>query len=419
MATHALSGPEPLAAPRTCAPLLVVNLYYPPDVASTGQYAADICRALARRGVEVHAVAGQPSYTADAPRAPSYEFSEGVHVHRVSLGSARGRERMLVRLAGYLRFLVGAWRQSHALARSTGADTVLTFHNPPLVGAIGAHLARRRGLRFIYAVYDIHPDILLATRWCSLPRAAVWLWERVNRWILQGADTVIVLGEGMRRTMREGKQVPPERLRVIPTWATPELQPRERDRAMRAELGIADHEILLLYSGNMGIMHDLDPVLEAAAALRAAPVRILFVGDGARRSGLERRARAEGLDRVAFLPFQPEERFVRLLAASDACLVALRPGMERLAVPSRAYTILSAGRPLVTLMAPEADVARLVSETGCGWTACDGAELAEQLRLIVADPAQAAIRGRRGRQLYEERFQRGRVIELYLDALVP
>lgn len=417
MPSPAPSGGAPLTEPRPCARLLVVNLYYPPDIASTGQYAADICRAISRRGIEVHAVVGQPSYTADARTAPPRELDEGVHVHRVSVGRVRGRGNMAVRLSVYLRFLWGAWRKSHELVRTTGADSVLTFHNPPFVSVIGAHLARRHGLRFIYAVYDIHPDILLATRWCWLPRGAVWAWERMNRWILQQAGTVIVLGEGMQRTMREGKRVPPARLRVIPTWATPELRPDDRDEALRSELGVARDELLVLYSGNMGVMHDLDPALDAAAALRDSRVRFYFVGDGPRRKALERRAKAEGLGHVTFLPFQPGERFVRLLAAADVCLVALRPGMERLAVPSRAYTFLSAGRALLTLMAPESDIARLVMETGCGWNASGGGELTARLREIEAHPAEARERGRRGRQVYEERFQRTRVVERYVEAL--
>src|SRR5262245_22737693 len=89
--------------------LLVVNLYYPPDIASTGQLAADICSNLVRRGIEVHVVTGQPSYTAAAPTAAAHEVVDGVHVHRVSAGGARGRERMSTRMTGYISFL---WNRS-------------------------------------------------------------------------------------------------------------------------------------------------------------------------------------------------------------------------------------------------------------------------------------------------------------------
>ncbi len=195
--------------------LLVVNQYYAPDVASTGQLAAEICSSLARRGLEVHVVTGQPSYTASAPEAPPFEVLDGVHVHRVSLGRTRGRERMSKRLAGYVRFLWRAWWMARTLVRSEHPDSILTFHNPPFVAIVGAYLASRYKLRYVYALYDIHPDVLLATGW-HLPRPAVWMWEAVNRWIFKRAENVVVLGEGMKRTLVDGKGVPSEKVREFP-----------------------------------------------------------------------------------------------------------------------------------------------------------------------------------------------------------
>jgi glycosyltransferase involved in cell wall biosynthesis len=305
------------------------------------------------------------------------------------------------------------------LVRTERPDGVMTFHNPPAVGLIGAHLARRHGLRYTYVLYDIHPDILIATRWIRLPAPVLWAWEAMNRWLLRRADAVIVLGEGMKRTLVEGKGVPPERVHVIPLWGQPELGPSAGagSRAIRQELGIGDHELLLLYSGNMGVMHPLDPILDAAAALQGLPVRFLFVGDGAKRQHLINRAQAEGLTQVEFLPFQPEDRFVQLLSASDACLVCLQPGMERLAVPCRSYTFLSAARPLITLMAPEADIAHLVTTGGCGWNVTSGQELAALIRRLLDSPRELERRGQVARQVYERHFRQQGIIEQYANVL--
>jgi len=392
--------------------LLVINQYYAPDVASTGQLAAELCSGLVARGFEVHVVAGQPSYTAFSHEAPAYEVLDGVHVHRVSLGGVRGREHLWTRLNGYTRFLVGAWRLAQTLVKSQRFGTILTFHNPPFVGLIGAYLARRYMLRYVYALYDIHPDVLLTAGW-RLPRPIVGLWEALNQQIFKYASTIIVLGEGMKRTLVEGKGVSPEKVKVIPPWARPELRPASRDQPIRREMAISEEELLLLYSGNMGIMHPLDPILDAAARLRGLPIRFLFVGDGAKRQHLVRRVEREGLDRVHFLPFQPEDRFVQLVAASDACLVALEPGLERLAVPSRAYTFLSAGRPLITLMAPHADIARLVTGQGCGWNVTTGEELAHLIHQLLSERQEFVRRGERARAVYVERFGREQVFEQY------
>ena len=398
--------------------LLVVNLYYPPDLASTGYYAADICTHLARRGVVVHVVTGEPSYTPSSPHAPRSEIRDGVWIHRIPLGGARGRERMATRLTAYLRFLWGAWHEASTIVARERPDLLLTFHNPPLVGWIGAHLARKHHLRFTYVFYDIHPDVLVATGWIRLPRVVQWLWRRLNRSIARAAQAVVVIGEGMKRTLVEKHGIPANKVVVIPLWGRPELSPVPARADLRRELGVEEGEVLLLYSGNMGIMHPLERILEAVARLRDAPIRVLFVGDGAKRKSLRASAEAQGLERVRFLPFQQEGRFIDILMASDACFVTLEEGLEGLAVPSRTFTILSAARAVIALMAPNADVARLVRDADCGWSASGTADLERVLADIARSPKEVAERGRRGRALYERRFQRNHVVEEYARVLL-
>jgi colanic acid biosynthesis glycosyl transferase WcaI len=398
--------------------LLVVNLYYAPDFVSTAHYAEDICVNIARRGVEVHVVAGAPSYSPSSPVAPAYEYRDGVHVHRIQLGGARGRESMKTRLKGYFWFLWGAWRKAREIIRKERPDTLLTFHNPPLVGALGAHLARQSRLRYTYVFYDIHPDVLLASGFMRMPEAVVQLWQGLNRWIAARARAVVVIGDGMKQTLVNKHRLPADKVVVIPLWGRPELTPSPAKETVRRELGVGESEILLLHAGNMGIMHPLDRILEAAASLRDAPLRFLFIGDGPKRESLVARVQAEGLERVSFLPFQEERRFIDILAAADACFVTLEPGLEKLAVPSRAFTILSAGRALITLMAPEADIARLVIDFSCGWNATDTEELKRVLEGLTRSPEELQERGRRGRELYERRFTKERVVAEYVRVVV-
>ncbi len=396
--------------------VVAVNLYYAPDVASSGQLLAELCEGLAESGLDVMAVAGQPSYSVGGVDAPKLETLNGVEVHRVSLGGSRGRERMLTRVMGYVKFMWRAWRRVGKIVRTRHPDFVVTLSNPPVVGLIGAYMAWRHKTRFIYVLYDIHPDVLLATNWIKLPRLVVAVWNAVNRWIVNRAEVVVVLGNGMKATV-EGKGVSDDRVLVIPIWGRPELEPMARSAGIREELGIGEDEIMLLNAGNMGIMHPLEPIIDAAAMLGEQPVRFVFVGDGAKRQMLTERVEREALDRVMFLPYQPEQRFTELLAASDACFVAFEPGMEKYAVPSRAYTFLSAARPLITLMAPNADVAELVNEKDCGWNVTTGDDLAELIRRLVDDRSELTIRGRNGRAAYEARYRRGRVIHQYVKLM--
>jgi len=392
--------------------ILVINQYYAPDVASTGQYATDICRGLSGKGYEVHVVTGQPSYTASSPEVPEYEVMDGVHVWRVSLGKNRGREKLKVRILGYLRFLRAARRKSKELVKLRKYQAVVTFHNPPLVGLIGAYLAKKNGLRFIYIPYDIHPDILSATGW-KVPKSVVWIWELMNRKIFRQADSVVALGEGIKDTLVNLKKVSPEKVRVIPLWGKPEFNGLAEGGEILKELGVNEGELVFLYAGNMGTLHNLDFILDAANQTGGLPVRFLFLGDGVKRPQLLKRVKEENIQQVKVLPYQPWDKFIRILACSHACFVPLGFDLEKLAVPSRAYTFLSAGKPLITMMAPEADIARLVEETGCGWNVLNGEELAELIKKLVNNSEELENRGIKAKDVYEERFRKERIIQEY------
>jgi colanic acid biosynthesis glycosyl transferase WcaI len=396
--------------------LLVINQYYAPDIASTGQLAAELCESLASQGFAVHVVTGRPSYSSVSPEAPAFEIRNGVQVHRASIWF-KGREHLTARIFGYLQFLWGAWWKARRLVKEESFDAVLTFHNPPFVGWLGAILASKHRIPFVYVLYDIHPDVLLATGW-KLPWLLVKAWEGVHRYILGKATFVIVLGQAMKETLMK-KGVADEKIITIPLWGRPELQPLawEQVLTVRKELGIDEKSLLLLYAGNMGIMHPLDPLLDAAIALKGEPVYFLFIGEGVKRSQLVSRATQEGLTRVAFLPYQPEERFAQIVGAADACFVVLQPGLERLAFPSRAFTFLSAGCPLITFMSPEAELAQLVKQNGCGWNVMTVEELVTLIRKLLSQPDELAWKKTIARELYTRYFQREKIMEQYAKVI--
>jgi len=202
--------------------LLVINQYYAPDMASTGQLAAELCESLVSKGIEVHVVTGQPSYSLVSPEAPAFEMRNGIQVHRATI-RFKGREHLATRILGYLQFLWGAWWKARSLVREKFFDVVLTFHNPPFVGWLGAMVASKNRIPFVYVLYDIHPDVLLATGW-KLPWLFIKAWEVVHRYIVDKAMFVIVLGQAMKETLIK-KGVAPEKIITIPPWGRPELEP--------------------------------------------------------------------------------------------------------------------------------------------------------------------------------------------------
>jgi colanic acid biosynthesis glycosyl transferase WcaI len=124
-------------------------------------------------------------------------------------------------------------------------------------------------------------------------------------------------------------------------------------------------------------------------------------GDGA--AAAELRATAASIPNLRVVGFQPAERLAEVLATGDVHVVPLRRGLGRVSVPSKTYSILAAGRPVVASIDPGTEVPRILEASGAGIAVApdDPDAFTEALARLLADPDDAARRGAAGRRWVE------------------
>jgi colanic acid biosynthesis glycosyl transferase WcaI len=218
-----------------------------------------------------------------------------------------------------------------------------------------------------------------------------------------------ILTKGVART----------KVHSIPNWVDTDLiRPGERNNAFRAEAAIGEREFVVLFAGTMGWSQGLDTVIRAARLLKEDPdVMFLLVGDGAERKKLGEMA--ADLPRVRFMPMQPQERYSQVLAASDACLVTLRPEVATPVVPSKLLSIMAASRPVLASLPLTGDAPKIVSDSHAGVVSPAGNEaaLASAVRLLKADPQRAAAFGQSGREYAIRHFSRRACVRQFEQVL--
>jgi len=397
--------------------ILVINQYYRPDVASSGQLLSELCEFLYSEGINVHVVTGQPSYTTDASPVLSDEMLNGVQIHRVRMGSSTGKTNLRIRCIGYFRFMSGAWYLSKKVSRINHPDAVITLSNPPIVGLIGRMISKKHKVPYIYVLYDIHPDILTTTNWIRLPNTVIKLWHLINSIIFKSATKIIVPSHTMKNTLVHFKSLDEQKITVIPNWARPEIKVSDVSYTIRSKFNIPQDHILILYAGNIGIMQQLDPIIDTAYNLLGKPIHFLFLGEGENKSDLIEKANKLQLSNITFLSYQPERDFAQIVKESDACIVSLQARLDSYSAPSRAYTFLSAGTPLITLMSEKSELAGLVKDNSCGWNATNTDQLTNLLQNLLNTPEEYSIRGQNAEKLYQTRFAQKIIMNQYLNEI--
>ncbi|MBP6506834.1 MAG: glycosyltransferase family 4 protein [Opitutaceae bacterium] len=350
--------------------ILFFNRFYWPEEPATAQLLTDLAEALAAKGLAVAVLTSAPH----ARSLAKSEIHRGVSIYRVRTPRLGGRTAF-AKAVNWLLFSGAAlWWLLWNLRRE---DTLILLTDPPLLAVLAAPVARFRGARLFHWVQDVFPE--LATVLGGV-RGLGWLRALRNRAWRQ-AEGCVTLGKDMALLLA-AQGVASQRIHVVPNWAPRGLAPAPASEieTLRCQRGLAG-KFVVSYSGNLGRVHDIEPVITLAAALRQEPdIVFIFIGDGAQRPRLTQLCQTAGLTNVRFLPHQPREQLAASLGAGDVHLVTLRVGCEQLVLPSKFYGILAVGRP-VLFIGPDCDLARQIDSAGIG-QACRRVDITRMRQLL-------------------------------------
>ena len=377
---------------------------------------SELCEGLVGKGNIVTVVTAQPSYLEYSVDQPHEETINGVKVIRTSMSGTKGRNTLVKRISGYIRFLFQSWFVAKKELSQENYDVVITLSNPPFVGVLGALISKVFCIPYLYVIYDIHPEIVRDSNWISLPRFVFKIWNQIMVWVTDASTKVVVLSERMKETVSETKLVPKEKIEVIPIWATPELLNLKSSitkEALKRKLEIPEDSILILSAGNIGIMQPADVILNSAEKNQILPLHFLFVGGGTNWEEVVKEAKRRGINNITFIPYQPAESFKEILSCSDVCIVSLGKGFEKYSVPSRAFTFLSAGKPIIALMERDSDISDLVISNHCGWHAGDENTLDRVLELVTNENTNLSAMGDRAKEMYLNNYRKDLVISSF------
>ncbi len=383
--------------------MLFINQFFWPDSSATSQQLTDLVTALALRGVEVSVLCGDSGgYAAAAGSEAPLAI-----VHRVRARPfTRGR---LGRVASYLSFYVSAFGKGLALPK---ADVVVSMTTPPLISLLGAAIKLLRGSRHFIWEQDLYPEIAVDLEYLKpgglTHRITGMLADAVRR----HADGIIVLGPCMRdRLIARG--VSAAKIVIAEHWASSEaITPMERPGDPR--------ELVVLYSGNLGLAHDLKTIQGAILQLRNdGRFRFLFAGTGGKREELIEFCRAHEIGNVEMRPFVARDRLSEGLAAGDIGLVTQTDASCGAVVPSKVYGILAAGRPLLFIGPANATPALLIERHRCGWrVSCGDVQgTTEILRHLAAHPELVKEAGARARRALLEFYDLPQSVNHLADIL--
>ncbi|MEE2819120.1 MAG: glycosyltransferase family 4 protein [Planctomycetota bacterium] len=399
--------------------VVILNQYYVPDVASTGHLLFELAENIAMQGAEVSVITCRPSYGPKETwqECPKEEFKNGVNVKRMWT-TRYSKDSFIGRIVNSITFLIPL-ALFHVLPRKKG-EIYLYTTNPPYLGFVGAFISLIKKHRYVVLLHDSYPEL---AAWVGKIRTGGLIdrfWRFCNKIMYQRAEQVIVLSDAAKELVCNTYGPEPDRVHVIPNWADPnELEPKPKaDSEFAYEHGLIE-PFTVLYSGNLGLYYEFDMILEAAEQLLDENFRLVFTGAGGQRQHIEDTIKKKKLFNTLLLPYTPQDKFNDALNCCDALLVTIAKGIDGISFPSKLYTSLSVGRPIIAFSSKNSELRKKVegNEVGCWVELGDTDGFVEKIRYLINNPDEAKAMGKRARDLLVNEYSIKVSGKKYFDVL--
>ena len=424
--------------------ILVIQQHFYPEVAATGQLLLDLCEDLVKAGYKVKVITGNPTEIPQEVQRRNIlrkENYKGIEIFRLK-NTAFDKYRMAGRVLNYLSFHFLIFFHMLFYERP---DLVFVLSTPPFISFSGLILKIFKRSKVIYNVQDLFPDLAVELGKLKNKQFIGFL-KKLSELIVRKVDKVVVVGEYMERKIR-GELLRETRVGVGPSasgsanagvkndhiitihnWAN-----GDRIKVLKNEDACAENNYLkkkwglegkfvVLYSGNIGYLHEFDTIIAAAEYLAKEGMEeivFVFIGEGVKKEYIERKVKEKGLNNVLFFPFQPRAILKYSLGLAGVSLVTLEKGFEGMVVPSKIYGILASGRPIIAVVGRESEVTEIIRKGRCGEVVKIGdyKALSEKIISYYNNHKKCYEEGINGRKYFEENFDRKIATEKYIKVI--
>lgn len=390
--------------------ITILTQYFYPHQGATSQLMTDLAKGLAKLGYTVNIFTGTLS------KQTVSEALNKINIKR-AFSPIKSSTSILSKISSSLFFLLGAF--THIILHQPAITPLLIASNPPYAGILGICFRFLRGGEYYFLLQDIFPESAVISGIMQPNSISFKLFNKLIYLTCKYSKNTIVLSSSMQEFLETKYPDIKTKIIVIENWAIEDIPNCTKKDNEFAQKHSFAKIFTILYSGNMGRLHDIETITEAAKILKDTHIKFVFIGDGVKTKIVKQAIQTHQLNNVLVLPYQPRELLPLSLTACDLSLVSLIPGAESIVAPSKLYGMLAAGRGIIAISAPNSYIDKLLKTSGCGINTVPNnpQQLASLISELANDSQRVKVMGEKARQLYKTRYTFQRALEEYQQIL--
>jgi glycosyltransferase involved in cell wall biosynthesis len=401
--------------------LLIYSLVFSPDGVSTAYLYNDIALGFQKKNYTVTVLTTTPHYNLikeSLDRQPlkkqflglfyTSNFN-GIKVYHIPLKKYKSS---LIRILSFIYWhltsiIIGLFLKK--------PDIILTPSPPLTSGLISILLARIKGSKSIYNVQEIYPDLLINHGRLTNSFIIKFL-KILEVWVYNWSDSVTTIDVNFYNTIKLRIRNP-DKLKIISNFVDTELYKTSSSVSLPKVFKKIKGRIDMVYAGNIGIAQEWDLVINLAKVIKKHPITIWIIGEGVKKKYLESQIKKHDLFNIQLLPYQERKYMPVINLFADFHFIAMDKSMENDGFPSKVYTIMSSGKPLIVVSSEHTPIVSFLEQTNAAITVTNHS-LSDFKKAVLKLETDKDLRdelGVNGRKVVEEKYSKQCIIEKYIN----
>ena len=155
--------------------ITIVNQFFPPDFAATGQLLNELSKKLSKNGIKINIITGMPSYASNEKKSPRKEIFKNRLILRSKL-LIYWPKKLYGRLFRSIIFFLSAGTK--LLKKKVRGDLIILTSEPPFLPILGWLISKIINTPYILIIYDLYPDILVNLKFLKKNNLIIKLWKK-------------------------------------------------------------------------------------------------------------------------------------------------------------------------------------------------------------------------------------------------
>lgn len=391
--------------------------YFYPENVSSSILPFQTAKHLSENGFSVSVLTGKSKKYNNLKNIKNNEIVDGIHIKRVNYLNFKSKNKIL-RLLTYLSYVVMTYSKLNFIRKH---KLIIVYSNPPILPKIALLANKLFKTKIMFVSYDVYPEIAINMESIKKNGIIAKSTRKMNDKLFKKSSRIVALSNDMKEFLINNRDVDNNNIVVIPNW--------HDDLAIHRDLKIElkrfknykeSKDFVISYMGNLGIMQDVETVIESAKSIKNEHVKFLFSGHGNKVDYLINQIQKHSLKNVSFNGYLSGNDFKEAIYISDIFIVSLVKQGTGLAVPSKTYSYLMGGKPIIAIMDKNTDIAKELIEYNAGFVieSNDVEEFNHIVEMITSDKNLTKTMGENARRLFLDKYTKELNVNKYKDEVI-